>query len=86
MRDVTLVVPRPKRGRQMNKNAGKTQRGARRTGSKHAEHVHEWIPINFDSDFQATALFSLLGVALSLAVLHAIPLTEQALDLLTADF
>ena len=75
----------------MHKNATKIQRAGRQTWNKRAEHIHELIGIDIDADFEAAGpiallglALSLLGLALSLAVLRAIPLTAQGLDLLTA--
>ena len=68
----------------MHKDATTIHRAGRQTWNKRAERIHELIAIDIDADFGAAGLFTLLGLALSLAVLRAIPLTAQGLDLLTA--
>jgi hypothetical protein len=68
----------------MHKDATKIQRAGRETWNKREVRTHELNAINIDADFVAVGLFTLLGLALSLAVLRAIPLTAQGLDFLTA--
>jgi hypothetical protein len=65
----------------MHKDATKRQRAGRQTWNK---LIHELIAIDTVGDCVAVGLFTLLGLALSVAVLRAIPLTAQSLDLLTA--
>jgi hypothetical protein len=56
----------------MHQDATKIQRAGRLIG------------IHTVADFVAVGLFTLVGLALSVAVLQAIPFTAQSLDLLTA--
>jgi hypothetical protein len=65
----------------MHKDATELQRAQRQSWNK---LFHELIAIDTVADFVAVGLFTLLGLALSMAVLQAIPFTAQSLDLLTA--
>jgi hypothetical protein len=56
-----------------------------------AARIHEWIATNIDSDVEAIGLFTLLGLALSLwglalswAMLGAMPFLAELPDLLMA--
>jgi hypothetical protein len=67
----------------MHQHGTKIQWAGRQTRNKRAERVYELIAANIDRDFWAVAIFALLGLALSLSVLHGAPLTAEGLDLLT---
>jgi hypothetical protein len=79
-----VAVASEKRGNQMHQHGSKIKWAGRQAGNERSESGYELIAGSIDSDFAATVLFALLGLLLSLAVLHAIPTSAEAFNQLMA--